>query len=1065
MLKRIYILALVLASATAMFASPIDKQSALSAAKAFLASKGSTAQLMENKPIRAAKSQNATTEEVYYYIFNATDNGGFVIVAGDDKVQPVLGYADSGHIDLDDMPDGLKAMLECYKEAIDQLAAMEPETAQQNSTTNGARRSMSRAKYPVKPFLTKLWGHKAPFNELNPVINDTVCPAGCANVSIAEVMGYYEYPTSSNAIAGYTTATHKLKIEALPAIDFDYQDMLTDYTTEIYDSVQAAAAATLIRYIGQALKSDYMTKTTPSTANNIPPLFKSFGYSTSAFTRMTAKTDNEWEEIFYNNIVNKQPVIICASNTIPNGSGHTFILDGYDQDGYYHIDWGWTGNANGYFRITNLSPYQNTNSYTYMRNQHVVYDIVPTPLKSGTTSFNSPQDACLTTTAIKVENEEDITITRKNETGAKRIFKQGIGLVNTHNQLIKVLEWDTLTYKSNASATVSWNALDLSGIDDGTYRIYPISQVNDDDDTWHFDICKSTNGFVEIKTERGTYSLTAQKAIVYNSFTADANLPTIKGAARKYKLNITNNTLDLFQKRFYLYEDTVPIDFQVAHIQLNSTDDVEFIYIPGEPGDHTLLLCTDTLKKATSEVLFRQDVTVKSSISYKLRVSDYEVANYDKESSHLYGNSLRIKYTIKNSGDKDYDDFIRFLLKHGSWYNTKKLLVHIPAGESQVFEYECDNLVYGESYPMSVTFKSSTGTDPNIPNTTISNITFKPRHAICTWDKEGKLHAVKSSKNAFTMPEDAVALDLTGLTTVPASITPNSNPNTLYSVTKKYSTLEGYNQIVDGKAKSINLYDGYSFLAPFEFHADSIVYTRTFEKGFTGLRNGNNWTTIALPFTVEKVFNTVDSVEVDWFKPSDSTDKNFWVRKFYGEDGGYTYFENAEKMEAYVPYIITVPNDYKGEDYCLVGKPLEFIATDAHITTGKVVVDANNHNFQGSFSETATYGDYIYFLDEEDNGNSFVYVKGESTVKPFRAYFTSETAPEEGSRLLIHSHITLDQTDGIQELGTAQKSTPLSGVYHISGQQVRGAAHATVEETLQSLPAGIYVINGKKYKK
>ena len=60
--------------------------------------------------------------------------------------------------------------------------------------------------------------------------------------------------------------------------------------------------------------------------------------------------------------------------------------------------------------------------------------------------------------------------------------------------------------------------------------------------------------------------------------------------------------------------------------------------------------------------------------------------------------------------------------------------------------------------------------------------------------------------------------------------------------------------------------------------------------------------------------------------------------------------------------------------------------------------------------------------------------------------------------MLIHSHITLDQTDGIQELGTAQKSTLLSGVYHISGQQVRGAAHATVEETLQSLPAGIYVL-------
>ena len=1067
MLKRFYIMALVLASASMVYASPVDKQSALNAAKEFLADRGSTMQLVENKQFRAAKRNASQNEEAYYYIFNATDNGGFVIVAGDDKVQPILGYGDKGNIDPDNMPDGLKAILHDYRDAIDQLAEMEEQGTLETSTPNRIKRSMSLVKYPVKPFLNKLWGHKDPFNALNPVINDSVCPSGCANVSIAEIMGYYEYPANHSAIAGYTTVTRGIKVDALPDINFDYQNMLSDYSIETFDEVQAGAVATLMRYIGQALKSDYTPTTTPSTSNRIVPLFKSFGYNTSKFTEMKTKTDNEWEDIFYQNLINKQPILICASNVVSNGSGHTYIIDGCDQDGYYHIDWGWTGNANGYFLLTNLSPYQNTLTYTYMRNLHVIYDIVPTSLAGNVTSFTTDKDASLTTTAIQVASEEEISITRKNMTGAKQTFKQGIGLVGTSNNIIKVLDWDSLTYTADQSVTSTWNVLDLSGVREGTYRIYPISQISDDDDTWHFDLCNSTDAFVEIVISDSNYVMTAQKAIVYNSFTTDSTLAIIHGAARKYKLNITNNTLDKFQKRLYLYEDSVPADFQVARIPMNSTGDVEFTYCPSSSGKHVLILCNDTLKKGTSEVILRQEVDVEKAVNYKLEIDKYEVANFVKSGPYLYGNSLRIKFTIKNIGETDYDDFVRFLLKHGSWFNTKKVLAHIPVGETRVFEFECNNLAYGISYPMSVSYKPSSTSDSNILPTTIWNVTFKPRPGICTWKADGKLYASKPSEAAYTVPEDVLALDLSGLPTVPETITPNSNPNTLYSVTQNYNSLEGYNQIVEGVAKHIKLTDGYSSLFPFDFHTDTITYTRTFEKGFTGRKNGNNWSTIALPFTVEKVFNVTDSVEVDWFKPGDNDQKNFWVRKFYGEDGGYAYFEDTEAIKAYVPYIITVPSDYKGEEYSLVGKPLEFSATDADITTGKVVADTDNYNFQGSFTESATYGNYIYLLDEENGGNNFAYTKGESTTMPFRAYFTSETKPLEGSRLLISSHISFNEADGIKEMATTiqKKGAVLSGVYHISGQKLGNADNATVKEILQSLPAGIYIINGKKYKK
>jgi len=1023
MLKRIYFMALVLASATAVLASPIDKQSALTAAKAFLAEKGSPMRLLESKPIRAAKSSSPQSEESYYYIFNAADNGGFVIMSGDDMLEPVLGYADQGHIDTDNMPDGLKALLDSYKEVIDDMGKQAASGMVETSVPSGARRSMSRAKYPVKPFLTKFWGHRDPFNRLNPIINDSICPTGCVTVAVAEVMGYYEYPKSMKAVSGYTTLTRQIDLEKLPAIDIEWTNMLPNYSTESYDDVQSTAVSTLMRYLGQGLKSDFNTSSTAVPASNITTLFKNYGYNSSAFTKMTSKTDNEWEEIYYENLINKRPVIICASNILNNGSGHCFLIDGYDQDGLYHIDWGWTGNSDGFFRITNLSPYRNTRSYTYMSRQYVIWNIVPKVMQGEEEHYANAADGCLTTTAIKIENKIDITITRKNTTGAARTFKQGIGLVDQTNTLVKVLEWDTLTYKSNGSSTMHWNVLNLSGVKDGTYRIYPISQIDDADDTWHFDICKSTNAYVELVTSMGKSTLTAKKAIVYNSFATDSTLTHIHGAARKYKLSITNNTMDKLQKRFYFYEDTIPMDYQVCNIPLNSTGDLEVTYIPQSVGKHILRICTDTLKNATSEVVKSVEVNVSAPVSYKLSVTKTKLDNFNNDAGALYGNSIHIVYTIKNTGTHDYDDFVRVLLKQGSWYNTLKKLVHIPVGESQEVEFECNDLVYGISYPLSFLYKSASNTDPDILNTTLWSSTYKPRPAICMWKTDGRLLAKVPSAAPLTVPENVVALNLSGLTKVPSDITPNSNPNTLYSVTQLYESLDSLNQIVDGHAEHIRLADGYSAYVPFKFHADTITYTRTFDKGFTGRRNGNNWSTIVLPFNVQKVFNTVDSVEVDWFRPGDETEKNFWLRHFYGDDGGYAYFEDAAEMKAYVPYIITVPGDYKGEEYRLVGKPLEFCATDIDIDKGKAVADGGSHNFQGSTLATSTYGANIYFLDE--NGNSFVYTKEESTVQPFRAYFTSDVAPAVASS----SHRTSASTRPTASWNSPRqlrKSTPRS---------------------------------------
>ncbi len=166
-----------------------------------------------------------------------------------------------------------------------------------------------------------------------------------------------------------------------------------------------------------------------------------------------------------------------------------------------------------------------------------------------------------------------------------------------------------------------------------------------------------------------------------------------------------------------------------------------------------------------------------------------------------------------------------------------------------------------------------------------------------------------------------------------------------------------------------------------------------------------------------------------------------------------------------------MPGDYKGEEYSLVGKTMVFSADSVILLNKKVAADADNYNFQGSYSECDTYGDYVYLLDEEVGGNNFIYNEAGGTVAPFRAYFTSETDPNQSSILYVASYIdvfeeptailkpTISENDGTDTYLLRQ------GVYNITGRKIQDVNGRTVEEILRQLPQGIYIINGKKFTK
>lgn len=1065
MLRKFFNLALLLAFSASLHAAPVDKQTALSKAQSFVQDNGYNLELRESQQARTRAGME--NEAPCYYIFNSSDGKGFVIVAGDDLLYPILGYSDEGSIDLDNIPDGLAALLDNYEDATIELRAREK--AGLISPTDNPRRSMTLTKTPVEPFLFNFYGQTAPYYNMNPYYdskNHSSC--SCGVVAVAKVMCYYKYPLTVPKAAGYITETLGIELEDQMPYEVDWDNILPNYADVEYTKAQEDEIAHFMFHLGQYMHTDYNEESSSPT-QYIYTALKNFGYRSTEARMFSSYLMPDLEDIFYDNLSKSKPIIVSGGNIRVGGARHVFILDGYDQDGKFHIDWGWNGCCRGYYSFTNISPYENTASYAYYKDLKCIFNIAP-KTNSSSADDDDPH-ACLDVTAINLSSGKVVT-SRRNYSGVSGIFVEGIGLVDATNKIVKVLGVDSIYLKDNTeTSTRTWTLDNLGEVKNGEYYIYAISRLSNGDGLWHFDKVRNTskNGLVKAIIESGKATLSLLPPIEYHSLDIGDAETFYKGAARELKLNLTNYTMDMVNRMLYVYEDSItPVQFANINAPARGNIDYDIIYAPQETGQHKIWVCTDTLRR---NILFQKTINVKSSVKYSLNLDSIIIENYDNANKYLYGNELRLRIKITNNGNNDYNDYFRFLVRKGTWYDTRKPLIHLPVGKSMWLDYNSIELAYNQTFPLFIYYKTNSSDSPNTFYNYLYNRNFVPLPAIRMWKHDGKMYAIEPTTKKLVVPEDVLALDLTtpGID-LPSSIVPNSNPNTLYYVPQAYDELSSYNQIVNGVAEIITLSDDMPCCVPMNFTAEHAEYTRTFEKGFMGKINENNWTTIVVPFDVDKVYNSVDHVRVNWNKPDE--EGQFWMREFYGEDGFYTYFTDAEEMRANVPYIITVPGSAYGEDNCLVGKPLVFSGDETHFLSTKVVADGRNFDFQGSFYPTSTYGNYIYMLDEENRGNYFAYVPGESEVSPFRAYFTSMVKPQSGSRLHVASYIKPKTETGIhgivettEDKGNDAIRTSLPGVYTITGRMIAVSPDASAREILNTLPKGVYIINGKKYVK
>ena len=330
-------------------AQQVDKELALQKAQAFLNKNAANRQSVRKAPRKVPKLVLANDSRDLY-VFNDEANGGYVVVSGDKRMPDVLGYSYEGHFDLDNIPCNMQAWLDGYAKQVSQLKSDYKEDVKLSHRANSSWT-------PIPPMIKCKWGQGTPHNNQCPEIDGEHASVGCVATAMAQIMFYHQWPKHTmNIISGYTTQTQGIAVPDIPITMIDWDNMIPNYVPYFgahnYTEEQADAVATLMKLCGTAVKMDYDLKSSSAYNQDVPyALCKYFDYDGQIEELEVSYYDmDEWNQIVYEELYNGRPVL-CAQ------PGHALVIDGYDKDDYFHMNFGEVTAVDGYFLLSEQQVY------------------------------------------------------------------------------------------------------------------------------------------------------------------------------------------------------------------------------------------------------------------------------------------------------------------------------------------------------------------------------------------------------------------------------------------------------------------------------------------------------------------------------------------------------------------------------------------------------------------------------------------------------------------------------------------------------------------------------------
>ena len=354
MKKRIFTLLLATLFFGALQANPVDVATAKSLGVKFM--KANTAIKAETAELTyTAYAENG---QAAFYVF-ALRPKGFVIVSADDRAKPILGYSTESNFTAQ-LPDGLMAFFENYKAGFSQMFANNDERTAEavtdwTSLAETGMLSSRKANRSVEPLLASIWNQTDLYNNMAPEDPNSVysghCKSGCVANTMSQIMRYWEWPRSGEGSHGYDAdgnyGSYGWQEADFSAATYRYE-LMPDYLDFASPQDEVDATALLEYHAGVSVNMGYGPNASGAYSQDVGPAMESYFRFSSDYWHNYQEYSDSWEEDMVNNLDAGMPLYYASQGDV---GGHAYVVDGYDDWYFFHVNWGWGGFDNGYYAI------------------------------------------------------------------------------------------------------------------------------------------------------------------------------------------------------------------------------------------------------------------------------------------------------------------------------------------------------------------------------------------------------------------------------------------------------------------------------------------------------------------------------------------------------------------------------------------------------------------------------------------------------------------------------------------------------------------------------------------
>ncbi len=374
-MKKLLFTLLILATGLYLLAAPVKPETAKKAAincfNHYAPEKNSSI-----TDIITYTKDNITT----FYVFIFGENG-FVIISADDAVKPLLGYSTDNPFAKGNKSPSAESWLERYNKEIKYII----DNNFDNSLTKGEwdkvlSNKFNESKLAVNPLLTTTWNQDCYYNLLCPAATGGPCGrvyAGCVATAMAQIMKFWNSPTTGNGSHSYTHPTYGLQQANFGTTTYAWGSMPNNLSSSS-TTTQKNAVATLIYHCGVAVDMDYDPNGSGAYSQVVPSaLVNYFKYKNTAQIKYQQNyTLTNWQNLLKTELDAGRPIEYSGSDN--SYGGHAFVCDGYNSSNYFHFNWGWSGYDNGFFAIGSLNP----TGYQFNQDNSAIIGIEPTSTSS-----------------------------------------------------------------------------------------------------------------------------------------------------------------------------------------------------------------------------------------------------------------------------------------------------------------------------------------------------------------------------------------------------------------------------------------------------------------------------------------------------------------------------------------------------------------------------------------------------------------------------------------------------------------------------------------------------------